>query len=471
MAVCFVSNKHLTIPYSDLARRMARAGERIVWLSPSTRWTRWLESEGWDRNDILDLPDHAADWTGADGGPGALADLEVTSYPTIANVILMCRGLRAKTRGLAYGYLAACRARIEPFLRERGVEAVFGEGTWGFELLTWLVCRRLGIPMTTPCTTRIPDDRFLFVDALTGRLPPFAPAAQADRDWATGFLDQWLRRPVAPAYAASQRRYVAFHRRWLEELRIGILSPELDRHDETLWPLRRRVADRIARAWNARRYGIAKPSGPAPAATPYVLYCLHRQPEAPVDVYGALHSDQRALIERLTRMLPATHELWVKEHPAALGDRPVSWYRDVERLPNVRLVDPFLPIHDMIRGAAAVVTISGTVGYEAALLDVPVLGLAPLYFSELYSAPVDHGSDPLDWPLRRMLTDPATRPTGDRARRIDFLARLHANSFAGNPVRLHSTPEQRAGAGYLEIEADAFLAFCAHVRRNPAAMV
>ena len=46
MSICFVANKDLTVLFSDIARHLGERQEEIVWLSPSTRWTRWLEAEG-----------------------------------------------------------------------------------------------------------------------------------------------------------------------------------------------------------------------------------------------------------------------------------------------------------------------------------------------------------------------------------------------------------------------------------------
>ena len=65
-------------------------------------------------------------------------------------------------------------------MRERNVEIVFGEGTWGFELLTWLICRRFGVPMLTASTTRQPGDYFYFADAVTADLFAFASSMSGE---------------------------------------------------------------------------------------------------------------------------------------------------------------------------------------------------------------------------------------------------------------------------------------------------
>src|SRR5476649_2948031 len=179
MSLCFVANKDLTVPFSDIARRLRTHGEKIVWLSPSTRWSRWLISEGWPKDDVLNFPDHATEWQdlSIEQSSSSLADIEGEAPATISNVIQMCRNLRRSPARFAYAYLAVARRHIERFLQGRNVEIVFGEGTWCFELMTWLVARRHGVPMLMPVTTRIPADRFCFADAVSSDLFSFAEAA------------------------------------------------------------------------------------------------------------------------------------------------------------------------------------------------------------------------------------------------------------------------------------------------------
>ena len=466
MSLCFVSNKDLTVAFSDLARHLKDNGEDVVWLSPSTRWTRWLESCGWPASDILNLPDFAKEWHNLDidSSIEMLADLESDEPTTISNIILMCRNLRRRPRAAAYGYLAVARRHIERFLRSHRVEVVFGEGTWGFELMAWLVSQHMGIPMVTPVTTRIPNDRFYFADARSGDLFQFAESTAEDRAWAEEFLSTWTQRPTQPRFGQDVR---TFDKWWIRELAIGLFRPRLDLDDETLWPLHLRVLDRLRRLANVMLYSLLRPYEKPLDRERFVLFCLHHQPESSIDVLGSLHSNQAALIETLCRLLPATHKLWVKEHPGALGDRSIWWYRKLSRLPNVRLIDPFTQIYELIRSADVVVTISGTVGYEAALLKVPALGLAPVFFAPLMSNKISARTHPLEWRFFEILATPPTRSDVDEYRkRVDFLARLHANSFSGNPAVLRIARARRTNPGHLKKEARAFLIFANALRQK-----
>jgi hypothetical protein len=476
VALCFVANKELTVPFSDIGRRLRERGETVLWMSPGRRWTEWLVHEGWPRGDILCMADFAHEWKtmSVEEATADLAATEGEAPQTISNVIQMCRYLRRQKPSFSYPYLAAVRRHVEPFLRERSVEFVFGEGTWGFELLTWLICRRLSIPMLNPAVTRVPSGRFYFSDSVTNDLWSFTEAQAGNRAWAIDYLAQWLNRPLQPDYMVQHAKgYTAMRFRWVREFVIAVLRPDLDRDDATLWPIQYRVADRIRRLVNSKTFEWLKPYDRELPSERYVLYTLHHQPEASVDVYGSLNSNQEVLIEALSRLLPASHKLWVREHKGAMGDRSLFWFRRVRRLPNVRVVDPDRSIFGLIRNADLVATISGTPGYEAALLGVPAVGLAPVFFASLLANRPHSRSHPLEWNMCELLASkpPADQRAKPTEKSVAFLAHLHANSFSGFPMELEAPEEKRAGPTYMAQEAEAFLSFAAGMRRKRAAQL
>ena len=61
----------------------------------------------------------------------------------------------------------------------------------------------------------------------------------------------------------------------------------------------------------------------------------------------------------------------MKEHSVALNTRPRAFYRELRRIPAVRLISPFADNFKLISGADLVVTVTGTAAYEASLLGQP----------------------------------------------------------------------------------------------------
>lgn len=457
MKICFIVNKHFAIFFARLARLLEPAGHEVFWISPSRRWSLWLlEEAGVAPDRILTIPDFADEWQ-QPGEPdySELDDIE-QGWPTVTNVILMCRALRQIPALVALKYLATCRRHIEPFLAQHDIGVCFGEPTWGFEILTWMVSRKLGIPYLHPTTTRIPDDRFAFFDALPHQIVALREVTTNDHQWAEQFYDQWRDKPRRPIFSVTLPKPFAVQSHWWQEMRLALLRPELSKGDLTIWPMRQRLLSRARVARNRATLGVTSVFEQA-GNRPFVLLCLHQQPEASIDVFGAFHSDQVHFIERIARLLPLSHELWVKEHIDALGARPVSWLKRIARIPNVRMIDPRLSTFDLMKRAALVVSATGTVSYEAGLLGVPAMTAAPIFFDPVLAIDPRHYPDPLVWPWEELLS---SRPDPEESRRraIGFLAWIHAQSFPGLPF----DPVTVANAGRdpenVEMEAAGFLA-------------
>ncbi len=437
--IAFLSNQTLTPVQKRLADRLEHQGYRCVWLVPGQRWDRWLAAEGVP--DAHRLPLYALT-ENSKQLPIATAKTLATQWeqedrPPVAALIQMDRLMRERPSERAWQILAAYGQAIEAFLRDQRVVACFGEQTWAWEMLTALIARQQGRGCYFYSTVRIPSERWGIFEPITHRLIHWRAPTEADTAWADAFLPAWRARPAKPFYAASHPSALSFRRYWWQELRRRLIPAAEALNDITVRSTSAALKDRLRLAWNAARLRLVPPFEPAPATGRFVLFCLHHAPEASIDVFGAPHADQAHLIQRLSRLLPATHELWVKEHPDWLGDRSPRWLRQIAALPNVRLIDPAESTFMLLNRADLVVTITGTVGYEAALMGRPAVGLAPVFFDPLMRVSAADFPDPLMWPITRLLTPPseAARQRHD-AECCDFLARLHANSFDGFPDRL-----------------------------------
>ena len=105
----------------------------------------------------------------------------------------------------------------------------------------------------------------------------------------------------------------------------------------------------------------------------YVYYPLHYQPEATTCVCAEKYEKQLFFIDSLAKSIPADTVLYVKEHYALLGHRDLSFYSELKKYPNVVLISPFVSSRKLIENSECVVTLAGTVGYEAMLLRKPVI--------------------------------------------------------------------------------------------------
>jgi hypothetical protein len=130
----------------------------------------------------------------------------------------------------------------------------------------------------------------------------------------------------------------------------------------------------------------------------YVLYPLHFEPEAATLISAPYFVDQLSLIENIARSLPVDYKLYVKEHFASVGRRPLSYYKRIRSLYNVRLIHPFSDSFQLVENAAAVATISSTMGWEALLVEKPVITFGQVCYNS-YPLVIQARLQPIEkWP-------------------------------------------------------------------------
>jgi hypothetical protein len=119
---------------------------------------------------------------------------------------------------------------------------------------------------------------------------------------------------------------------------------------------------------------------PAEFEQPYLYFPLHYQPENTSCPLGEAFVDQFLIVDMLARCVQAGWKIYVKEHssqwhPKMHGEcsRSTEFYDRAVALPNVQLVPVSTPNFELIDHARAVVTITGTAGWEAVVRGRPVL--------------------------------------------------------------------------------------------------
>ncbi len=112
----------------------------------------------------------------------------------------------------------------------------------------------------------------------------------------------------------------------------------------------------------------------------FVFFPLQMEPECSTLVFAPFHANQFSLIECISKSLPVDHWLYIKEHPAMQGRRPLSYYWAICALPNVKLLSPKVSSHVLIHNASAIVTITSSVGWEALMHGKPVIVMGHVWF-------------------------------------------------------------------------------------------
>ena len=100
---------------------------------------------------------------------------------------------------------------------------------------------------------------------------------------------------------------------------------------------------------------------------PFVLFLMQFEPEYTTLSLSREFNDTRAFVQQLALSLPSGYRLIVKENVNSIGNRRMSFYEDMLRLPNVMLADHRLPGIDLMSRAESVATVSSTGALEANL--------------------------------------------------------------------------------------------------------
>jgi hypothetical protein len=472
----FVTNQRKTEFYSAWARAMEKSGAKIFWISVGERWTQYLLSAGWNPACILDLSRLGPRWKKA-FAPSTeekkrVEHIDQCAEISLKNALIMDRelGLIADWNIESYGQIVALE--IERFVLENDIGFAFGEDTWAPEIITSAVMQANGRHFHAPHTIRVPSQRFAFfpgifqkrVDVLCDR-----PDEQ-HRAIARQALADLHTRGERPYYFSLNMNQNRLRKYWLYEAWRAITQASTEQFDQTLPSLRSRIERRLVSIASGAIAKWSESFAPAPTASdrPFALFLLQKQPESSVDVIGSPFTNQYEVIKALTRLLPFGWQMWVKEHPNAIGDRSLAYYRDLKRLPGVQLIDPFADTHALLSRAALTITISGTASLEAALMGRPAITIAEMYFGGLL---LRNGFDPFSANHRdfvRLIGETESMrccPPSDTIE--EQLAWLIAQSFPGvisDPANLPSV----TGGDNVQRVADATMAMLRQLSERPA---
>lgn len=115
----------------------------------------------------------------------------------------------------------------------------------------------------------------------------------------------------------------------------------------------------------------------------YVYFPLNAEPEVFLLLYAPFANDQLAVVKDLAKSLPLHYKLYVKDHTVMYGFRQRKFYRELKKMPNVKLINPNISSFDIIAHAKLVATITGTGGWEAIMFGKPAITFGYTFYNNL----------------------------------------------------------------------------------------
>lgn len=429
--ICFLANFSKTFLFEAVARDLASNNVTVTWITVNRKLYDYL-TKNYGNDKVLLL-----NWLYKDIPSPALGEFKLNE------LVYGDRALRLSTVD-AKKYLVNIQEPIYSFLLRHKVRAVVGELTWAHEILTHRIvsCRaELNCRFLNPHTVRIPNGRFaFFVDEFQSELVERNPRADVEK---LRCLEPEAAQFAKPDYLHINDQIVQKSRSLrsrLGKVKRFVTEENIEREDPTNIGNRwHRLKLRMKEEINKELYRLVKRvSLENLGSSPFVFVALHKQPEASIDVLGRYYEDQFLNIRNIWRILPHDWLLVVKEHTNAIGDRPLSFYRKLQKFHGVVFVNETTDSHELIKRSRAVITVSGTVAYEATLMEKPSLTFAPVFFNRF---PGCKKVSLDDLKLSKCI-DELIEPVG--VSRRDILEWVHKHSFEGiisDPITMPSCLE------------------------------
>jgi hypothetical protein len=386
--IVFVSLFGLTELYLEIARQMPAENSHIFWITTNEYWTRYLVLNGTVRDDILQLiydPSDFLDRPARESLQREITRCESKCDLSINEVLLMDRFLAEKPRHEINNYIYLYYRDIKRFLKDKDIDRAFAEPTNTNDLVTYMICRELGIKYISPRDMRYPPKRLVFFDGYRQDKTIPRPDRGGDID-GRALIEKFANSQPTPYYFAKLNRMRIVYpgkiaRSAARRMRMKKLISGRSLTHYDAWGRLRLTAGRAVKSFYMRH--LCKYTDLDQLEGRLAFYGLHVQPENSIDVLGSFVSDQLKLIKDIRRALPFDMTLVAKEHPNFLGIKSNRFFRELKKIPNVKLIRHDISTFDIYRRVSLVLTVSGTAAYEAGLLGLPAVTFSPMYFGGL----------------------------------------------------------------------------------------
>jgi hypothetical protein len=158
-------------------------------------------------------------------------------------------------------------------------------------------------------------------------------------------------------------------------------------HDRRLIPAIKLRSSQIFQQREIRRY-IKRVEQTPKLTEKYLYFPLHYQPECTSLPMAFRYSNQLIVIEMISALLPNDIFLYTKRHPTTSQLADKSFYKKINQYENVRLLPDATDSYEMIDGALAVVSLTGTTLWESIVRGTPALMFG--YYIYQYAPGVFH---------------------------------------------------------------------------------
>jgi hypothetical protein len=114
----------------------------------------------------------------------------------------------------------------------------------------------------------------------------------------------------------------------------------------------------------------------------YFVFPLHMQPEASTLILAPFYVNQKECIINISKVLPVNTYLYVKEHKSALGQHNITFYKELKKYPNIKLISYKESMFSLIKNSLGTINLSSTVGLESLIIKKPTIVLGNVFYND-----------------------------------------------------------------------------------------
>ncbi len=183
----------------------------------------------------------------------------------------------------------------------------------------------------------------------------------------------------------------------------------------------------------------------------FAYFPLHIEPEVATMLYAPFYTNQIEIIRIAARSLPIGMPLYVKEHPGMAGYRTRHFYKQLVKIPNVRLIRPHVSGLELAKASSLTIAITSTNAWESILFKKPVITFGDVYFNDIPGVRRCRGFEELPFLVKEQLETWRHDETALLAYVSALLEDSVAVDFSAMWNRSASVEEIRADAGMKEL--------------------
>lgn len=341
--ILFLENRGKTALWEKVASALVQRGHRTSWIVQNRMFAPSVGAVAGGERIIIPFP-RTGDFAPADESLCARLKGErgAAQFNTGTSHYLYYRNA-----------ISATFEKIEP-------DVVVGEPTLFHEQLVAIEAEALGKPFLHPAMNRYPGGRFQILSGLTQN-----PVGGSGDTWSANALDDYVdaiaKGRAIPSYMRKRSR---LHRlaRMLAQAKVTAGWAMGERYN-TPSPRRKMALTRSIGAAIESWKGMERRLEPG---EPALLYPLQMQPEANLDVWGRPWSDQPETLRQMLRAAPENTRIAVKANPKPKYEMSAALLDLARREPRIVLLPLQLKMDEAQKTTIGTLTVSGTVGYEAA---------------------------------------------------------------------------------------------------------